>query len=33
MYLICEEGKGPLSEENLWYDGGTAKLYLQDQLL
>lgn len=33
MYLICEEGKGPLSEESLWYDGGTAKLYLQDQLL
>lgn len=33
MYLICEEGKEPLSKKNLWYDGGTAKLYLQDKLL
>ena len=33
MYLICEEGKGPLAEKNLWYDGETAKLYLQGQLL
>ena len=33
MYFICEEGKKPLSRENLWYDGGTAKLYLQDNLL